>query len=223
MLGPVNESKITRRPLRSRGTAWAGGVSRGMLRMGFRPNGVSLIGIFFAGGAGAAIGFAAESGMPWMLWLLAAAGVQLRLLCNLMDGLLAVEGGLKSATGEMFNELPDRIEDAWILVPLGYAGGTDWSVALGWSAACGAVGTAYIRAMGAGLTGSHDFRGPMAKPHRMAAVTVLCLVMVGRDLANQAWPVLLWGLAAINAGIAITCWRRIRNLATILKSPTTPP
>ena len=32
----------------------------------------------------------------------AAAGIQLRLLCNLLDGMLAVEAGLKSRTGEIF-------------------------------------------------------------------------------------------------------------------------
>lgn len=158
---------------------------------------------------------------PWPLWLAAAFLVQLRLFCNLMDGLLAVEGGLKSPTGELFNELPDRIEDALILVPLGYAGGTGLSVALGWAAACGAVATAYIRAVGAGLTGSHDFRGPMAKPHRMAAVTAICLLLAGLHAARQPFDPIPWGLALINLGIAITCIRRIHRIARNLHSP--PP
>ena len=42
--------------------------------------------------------------------------MQLRLLCNMMDGLVAVEGGLKSKAGDLFNEAPDRIEDVILLV-----------------------------------------------------------------------------------------------------------
>jgi len=139
-----------------------------------------------------------------------------------MDGMLAVEGGLKSPTGELFNELPDRIDDVLILVPLGYAGGSDWSIALGWVAACGAVGTAYLRAFGASLTGHNDFRGPMAKPHRMAAVTLICIAMAALDLTKHAWSAEPWGLAVITAGIAITCWRRILHLTGSLKHAETP-
>ncbi len=219
-LANVSESDVTRRPLKTRGSAWAGHFSRILLKSGVKPDGVSTFGIFCAAGAGAAIMHAPASSHGWIFWLLGASGIQCRLLCNMMDGMLAVEGGLKSATGELFNELPDRLEDAFILVPLGYAGGTSWSIALGWAAACGAIATAYLRAMGAGLTGRHDFRGPMAKPHRMAAATFLCAVMLALDLAGIWLPVLKWGLAGICLGIAITCYRRIASLARTLKNPS---
>jgi phosphatidylglycerophosphate synthase len=208
--------------LKSRGTAWAGYFSRAMLAAGLRPNAVSLIGIAFAALAGAAMIQATRTEPSWALWIAAAAGIQLRLFCNLMDGLLAVEGGLKSPTGELFNELPDRLEDALILVPLGYAGGTDWSIALGWAAACGAVATAYVRAVGAGLTGHHDFRGPMAKPHRMAAATAICLIVAACFATENQCPVIPWGLAIINLGIAVTCIRRIHRLAATLGKGTKP-
>ena len=149
----------TRRPLKSRGTAWAWFFSRRMLALGLKPNTVSLLSMACAAVAGGAVWMAARSEPAWVLWFIAAAGVQLRLFCNLMDGLLAVEGGLKSVTGELFNEIPDRISDALILVPLGYAGASEWSIALGWAAAVGAILTAYIRALGASITGEHDFSG----------------------------------------------------------------
>ncbi len=57
----------------------------------------------------------------WRLLLLAGGFVQLRLLCNLLDGLVAVEGGLRTKTGEIYNELPDRISDALFLAAAGYA------------------------------------------------------------------------------------------------------
>ncbi|HEY1052107.1 MAG TPA: CDP-alcohol phosphatidyltransferase family protein [Prosthecobacter sp.] len=211
------DESASRRPLKSRTTAWAGFFSRGMLRMGLTPNTVSLLGIGCAAAGGGAALMAPHSGHAWAWWLLAATGIQLRLFCNMMDGLLAVEGGLKSATGDLFNEIPDRIDDAFILVPLGYAVGTEWGIALGWAAMGGAVLTAYIRALGASLTGRHDFCGPMAKPHRMFAVTVGCLGMMALDLLQSTWPLMLWCLAIVNAGIVITCWRRTAHLVKALK------
>jgi phosphatidylglycerophosphate synthase len=187
-----------------------------MLRLGLRPNAVSLLSIVCAAIGGASALWAAQAASAWPFWLLAATGVQLRLFCNLMDGMLAVEGGLKSVTGELFNEIPDRIADALILVPFGYAIGTSWGIALGWAAAAGAVMTAYIRALGASLTGKHDFCGPMAKPHRMAAVTLGCLGMMMLDLMHVTWPLMIWTIAFINAGIVITAWRRVTHLAKVL-------
>lgn len=212
MLGGMSAEVVTRRPLKSRGTDWARRLSRLLLRTGLTPNVVSLLSIVFAGLAAAAMLRASAIQPSWPWWLAAAAGVQLRLLCNLMDGMLAVEGGLKSATGELFNEFPDRIGDLLIFAALGLAGGTELSIHLGWAAACGAIATAYIRATGAYLTGHHDFRGPMAKPHRMAAVTAVCLGMC----VFHRHPLPTWGLGIILTGIAVTCVRRIHHLAKTL-------
>jgi phosphatidylglycerophosphate synthase len=65
---------------------------------------------------------------PWGL-LLAAAAIQLRLLCNLLDGMLAVEGGLKTPLGELYNEIPDRLADVAILAGAG-ASARDLTVGL---------------------------------------------------------------------------------------------
>jgi len=43
--------------------------------------------------------------------ILAAVMIQGRLICNLLDGMVAVEGGMSSPAGPVFNELPDRISD----------------------------------------------------------------------------------------------------------------
>lgn len=213
----MSEAPPARRPLKSRGTGWARYFSRAMLAVGLKPNTVSLLSLVCAAIGGASAWHASQPGVsPWF-WLAAAAGIQLRLFCNLMDGMLAVEGGLKSPTGELFNEIPDRIADALILVPLGYAVNSDLGIALGWGAACGAVFTAYVRSMGASLLGKHDFRGPMAKPHRMAAATAGCLLTFAAAWTRLQAPVLLWTLGVINAGIVITGWRRIHHLSSDLK------
>jgi len=212
----MSDEAVVRRPLQSRTTGWARFFSRSLLAAGLTPNLVSLLSLVFAAISGAA-SLAAAGGMEpaWLCWLIAAAGIQLRLFCNLMDGMLAVEGGLKSVTGELFNEIPDRIADVLILVPLGYATGTAWGIGLGWAAAAGALFTAYVRALGASLTGCQDFCGPMAKPHRMAAATLGCFgMMLGFPFP---FPWLAACLALINAGIVVTGWRRVRHLALVLK------
>ena len=87
--------------------------------------------------------------------------------------MVAVEGGKKSALGPLYNEFPDRIADSLLIVALGYAIG--WP-SLGWFGALAAALTAYIRVFGGSLGLPQDFRGPMAKQQRMAALTLACVV-----------------------------------------------
>lgn len=203
-----------RRPLKSRSTGWARTLSRSLLGLGVKPNQVSAFSVVFAVCTASALlnGYLP----PVLAWLVAAAGIQLRLLCNLMDGMLAVEGGLKTPHGDLFNEFPDRLADMLILASLGYAGGTALTIALGWMAACGALMTACIRMHGASLTGKHDFQGPMAKPHRMALATGTCVLMallVGLDVKVQPLP---WILGVLVAGVAVTIIRRLKTLSRAL-------
>lgn len=78
--------------------------------------------------------------------------------------MVAVEGGKGTPTGVPYDELPDRVADSLFLVALGYAAALPW---LGWLGALLAALTACIRALGGALGQPQDFRGPMAKPHRM--------------------------------------------------------
>lgn len=213
MMNAPLEPPAARRPLKSRSQAWAGAVSRALLRFGLRPNQVSVLSVLFALGA---LGCFLAPSPGVAHWLVAAACIQLRLLCNLMDGMLAVEGGLKSPSGDLYNEFPDRLADVLILAGLGHAGDNAIAETLGWIAACGALMTACVRAHGASLTGHHDYRGPMAKPHRMALATLICLLMAGLVLVDQTAPVVRWGLALMTAGIGLTLVRRLRALARTL-------
>ncbi len=156
------------------------------------------------------VGFAAISGAAaWAgLWLVAAAAIQLRLLCNLFDGMVAVEGGKATPTGGVFNELPDRAADSLTLIGLGYACG--WPQ-LGLWCALGAAVTAYIRVLGASLGTPHYFFGPMAKQHRMALCTGALLLAYWRP-----W-VLVPTLALILVGTAITCLARTRVICRELE------
>lgn len=215
-----------RRPLKSRSSAWAGALSRRLLRWKCTPNGISVMSAVFSAAGALCLFYAPRQssfGLAAALYLGAAVGIQLRLVCNLMDGLLAVEGGLKSAVGDLYNEVPDRIADVLLLAGagLGAASGlhaVPWAESAGWAAAAGALGTAYARALGASLTGKQDYRGPFAKQHRMALLTMACFVniMELRIFASaKTVPVIL---VVIAAGTVITAARRLLTTASILRS-----
>ena len=201
-----------RRPLKSRSTSWAAALSRNLLRLGATPNQVSVASSVFAlAAAGCMLLGPGYLGLT-ISWLLAAACIQMRLICNLMDGMLAVEGGLRTPNGDLFNEFPDRISDVAIIAAMGHAYGSPTSIMLGWLAACGALMTACVRMHGANLTSKHDFRGPMAKPQRMALATAACVLVA----VLRSTSVLPWVLGLMVAGIGITIVRRLMAISSEL-------
>ena len=199
-----------RRPLASRDTGWARRASAWLVRSGATPNGISVASIGFAAIGSAVLVF--WFGVPGLI--LCAVCVQLRLLCNLMDGMVAIEGGRQTPVGAIYNEVPDRIADSLFLIALGYAAGEPW---LGWLAALAAAVTAYIRVLGGSLGLAQDFRGPMAKPQRMAVMTLACL------LAAVEWPVwgsrhvLLVAVWVIAVGSLLTCVTRLLAISRNLR------
>lgn len=190
-----------RRPLASRSTAWARWLARRLAASPITPNQISIASLPVAAMGGALIGF----GDGWLAWLLAALCIQSRLLCNLLDGMVAVEGGKASPTGPLYNELPDRIADSLLLVPVGYAAGAPW---LGWAAALLAAITAYIRVLGGSLGLAQSFEGVMAKQRRMAMLTAgLVAQAIESPLAGTRYSLLVAGIV-ITAGSLITCATR---------------
>jgi phosphatidylglycerophosphate synthase len=209
-----------RRPLKTRGTAWAGGLARALVRRRVAPNAISIASVLFAALGAAAMLGAAEAGQAarGALFVLAAVCVQLRLLANMLDGMVAVEGGLGGPDGPVFNELPDRIADPLLIVPAGYACGLAWSAELAWTAALLALLTAYIRCQCAALGVDEDFRGPMAKPHRMAALTLGLLLAAALTPAGWDRQVLMLTLLVLVIGTAWTAVRRAWRLVGTLRA-----
>jgi len=197
-----------RRPLASRDTAWARRIASLLARSSVTPNQISTVSIAFA-----ALGAWALIDARPLALVGAAICVQLRLLCNLIDGMVAIEGGKQSPVGALYNEFPDRIADSLFLVALGYACEVAW---LGWLAALLAALTAYVRATGGALGLKQDFRGPMAKPHRMAVLTVACLAGAAEIYWNGTRYALLVAAIVIAAGSALTCVTRTRAIARAL-------
>jgi phosphatidylglycerophosphate synthase len=131
-------------------------------------------------------------------------------LCNLLDGMVAVEGGKGSVLGRIYNEFPDRITDTLFIVALGYAAGEPW---LGWLGALFAVGTAYVRVFGGALGLAQDFRGPVAKQQRMAIMTIGCLAACAELYWHAQRYALVAAAALIAAGSLLTCAARTRAIA----------
>jgi phosphatidylglycerophosphate synthase len=211
MTSEEHQGTANRRPLTSRSSSWAIYLANTLVRAGVSPNAISVISILFAS-LGAY--FLVYSPTPGGL-LGAAACVQLRLLCNLLDGMVAIEGKRQSATGGLYNEIPDRLADSLFIVALGYAMG---DISVGWYGALAAAVTAYIRVLGGALGLKQDFRGPMAKQHRMAVVTAGCVLG-----AIELWVVgSHWILTAaawiIAIGSTITCATRTLAIARQLRS-----
>ena len=210
-----------RRVVATRDARWARSLASWLGRCGVRPNPVSAASIVFAAAAAAAFVTVPNlTGVPRAVaFVFAAASVQCRLLCNMLDGILAVEEGFGTATGDIYNDLPDRIADVVILVGAGYA----WrdqpiGPVLGWLAAVSAVLTAYVRLLGGSLGVAQLFIGPMAKPHRMFVLTVASLVAAVESLFGLAGHALPLGLAVIVIGSGVTVVRRMWRIASELEA-----
>jgi phosphatidylglycerophosphate synthase len=186
---------------------------------GITPNQVSVASVVFSVVGAIALVLEARSSADGLLFVLAAGCIQIRLLCNLLDGLIAIEGGRQTKVGELYNEIPDRVADVALLAAAGYASNHgQWGAALGWSASVLAVVTAYIRALGARRGQPQDFCGPQAKPHRMFLLTVACMLAFVEKL--EVWPsrILFIFLIVINLGTFLTCVRRTIRLARQLEA-----
>ena len=199
------EEDASRRPIASRSSSWAIGMSAWLARSGATPNGISLLSVVFAGIGAALILLTAHP----IAMVCAAISVQLRLVCNLLDGMVAIEGGKKTKSGPIYNEFPDRIADSLFLVAAGYACGLGW---LGWLSALLAALTAYIRVFGGSVGLPQDFSGIMAKQRRMAVLTAGLLAQSLETLISASRWSLIFASVVIAAGSLVTCITRTIRL-----------
>ena len=97
-----------RRPLASRDTRWARSIARRLAATSITPNQISLASIAAAAVAGACFWLAGQvdDGVRAALLLAAAAFCQLRLLCNLFDGMVAIEAGNRRLTARSGTSSP---------------------------------------------------------------------------------------------------------------------
>lgn len=207
----MDQTDGNRRPIKARASIWAQRVASFLASTEVSPNQISVASIFFA-----SIGAALLVWYPVPLGLIGcAAAIQARLICNLLDGMVAVEGGKKSPLGQLYNELPDRVADSVLIVALGYAIDLPF---LGWLGALVAALTAYVRVFGGSLGLPQDFRGPMAKQHRMAVMTVGCMLGAAEQALTGTMVVLIAAAWVVAIGSLLTCATRILAISARLRA-----
>jgi phosphatidylglycerophosphate synthase len=202
-----------RRPLASRNSAWAAKLARWAVERELTPNQISQASI---GLSALGLGLYALSPLgpgiaQFLCLILAAATVQARLVCNLIDGMVAVEGGKGARDGPFWNEAPDRVSDLLLFAGAGLAAGQP---TLGALAGCLAIATAYVRELGRAEGFPPDFSGPLAKPQRMAVLTA-GTILAAFYASEWTLTVTLW---IVVAGTAATIFRRSWTLIDKLKS-----
>ena len=210
-----------RRPIATRNRKWAQAATVWLASRNVSPNTISIAGMCACIVAGIALA-ATSIADDRILWIIAALGAQLRLTANMLDGMVALASGRASKTGELYNEVPDRISDAAVFIGAGFAWGGN--ITLGYIATILSIFTAYVRAAGKIAGAPNEFCGPMAKQHRMLVITLICLYstitprswqMITPD--DSQFGLITLGLAVIVAGCVITIIRRLNRIAHALK------
>ncbi|MFG0247949.1 MAG: CDP-alcohol phosphatidyltransferase family protein [Phycisphaeraceae bacterium JB051] len=207
----MSDSQPTRRPIKTRSAGWAKAIASKLTALGIRPNTISIASVIaaIAGGVCLVLSHNQQPLIKGILYVTAAVMIQMRLLCNLFDGMVAVEGGFKTKSGEIFNDMPDRIADPVLLICVGYAVERyEIATTLGWAAGLLAVMTAYVRVLAGACGAPQRFAGPMAKQHRMAILTVTLIVATISIHWQQQDHILVASLAVITIGCIVTVLRR---------------
>lgn len=137
------------------------------------------------------------------LWLVPPCTL-LRLLLNLMDGLMAREIGLAGARGELKNEFGDRIGDAAIFLGLAFGGYVD--VRLAALALALILCVSFLGLLGKALGGPRVYAGVFGKGDRMISLAVFTLYpLLSANLTSYNWYLALAVLAA-----TVTIVQRLR-------------
>lgn len=220
----MNESAakaIDRRPIATRNRRWAQSVTAWLAFRNVSPNAISIAGMCASIAAGVTLGLTSVE-YNRVFWFIAALGAQLRLIANMLDGMVALASGRDSKVGELYNEVPDRVSDAAVFIGAGYGWGGN--IALGYIATILAIFTAYVRAAGKIAGAPNEFCGPMAKQHRMLVITIVCLYSLVIPRSWQSFHlgdfdvgVMSLALVFIIAGCVVTVVRRLRRIALALR------
>jgi phosphatidylglycerophosphate synthase len=204
-----------RRPIQSRDTAWAKKISQFLAKKNISPNQISVFSIFPALLMFVICLFYKTNIFLSIVFL---GMIQLRLLANLFDGMVAIEGGKKSDVGAIYNEFPDRISDTLFICAFAMMAN---QLLLGVIASLLAVMTAYIRLLGGSLSLKQTFVGPMAKQHRMFVLNLSLVILILEQLLignNDIKLTITMALWLIIIGGVLTCAHRLNVITKQLKN-----
>lgn len=212
---------MERRPIKTRGAAWAISMAKLMANVGVTPNQISILSVVFSIISFVFFFKSNTESLKVMSLVLAAVFIQLRLICNLMDGMVAVEHKKKTKSGDIYNDVPDRFADVFIILGAGVASTQYYeAMNIAWLASVLAVMTAYVRVLGASLGTGNLFLGPMAKPHRMAIITIGAITdaILSASSINLSVSILYICLCVVAVGTLLTVARRIIIITKTVES-----
>lgn len=210
-----------RRPIKSRSNPLMIRFAQMLSQKNITPNQISLFSIVPAMLTLCALALWQVPTARWaqiLLLVIAIAGIQLRLLCNLIDGMVAIEGGKVTPAGELFNEVPDRVSDTLFFIGLGlslispFSSEASYGLTLGLLASLFAAFTAYIRVLGVSMGAPAFFSGPLAKQHRMALMTFALIATIIGLFFGLTTIFLMTAMILIIAGSFITAIRRLLQI-----------
>lgn len=194
------------------------------VRLGIHPNLISYSSIVASAAAG--VCFWQASAVPGLL--IAAVGCcYVRLWLNMLDGMVALSSGKASRTGEIANELPDRISDVLIFVGVAHSGLCH--PLSGYWVAIFALLVAYVGTLGQAVGVQREFSGLMAKPWRMVALHVGSWITLGLlwsgagDVRYLGLTFLDWTCLVIIAGCLQTIVLRLSRIVRALRNEATAP
>ena len=178
------------------------------IRLGFKPDWLTLMGLVMNLGATAAF---AKGYLNWGAVIMMVAG-----LCDVLDGQVAREGRKETKFGALLDSTADRYSEIFIYFGIGaYLIGRDEWVVTGilFFAITGSLMVSYVRARAEGL-GEDCKVGFMQRPERLIALALASL------LGHQGLVLVLVLLAVTTNYTVIERLAHIRNR---LKSTANPP
>ena len=152
--------------------------------VGLTPNGVSVLAILLAAGAGVAYWLAVPGSM---LYLVGAVLVFANGVFDVLDGMVARRTETASSAGDLIDHVLDRYADILLLV--GLAGGTG-RFGIGLAAVTGVLMTSYLgtQAQAVGLT--RVYSGLVGRADRLAIIGIVTTIAAFTTVE-------LWGLSLI--------------------------
>jgi CDP-diacylglycerol--glycerol-3-phosphate 3-phosphatidyltransferase len=174
--------------------------ARALLARGVSPNAVTVTTLALSCATGAALTLSPTA------WVYAAVPVVLglRLVFNVLDGVMARAGGRESKLGLALNELGDIIGDGAIYLPFALSVGVEPLLAGAFVLLCAASEAAGLAGHATGVGRRQD--GPLAKGERGAAMASIA-ILIAAGAPQAEW--IDWAIGALAVLTLVTVSRRI--------------
>ena len=181
---------------------------------------------WIAVGAASLAGLLLLKSQQRLSWLLVVPGLLfLRLLLNVLDGVIAQETRTASAKGEALSEFTDRLSDLAVLI--GFALSGFGVVSLAMTAAVVVLLVSYVGILGKAVGAGRQYGGLMRKPDRMVVVMIACVAQYILQRTGVVLPEVLryqftafdWGSIVIIVLGTYTILFRLRSIFRILQIP----